>query len=247
MMSGWIKRMLWRKRQKPLAPPCPDAPFYVIGDIHGRFDLFETLWEQLDTAHHVVCVGDYIDRGEASADVLRRLMRLSQENAVTCLLGNHEDMMLRFLNSPSVHGTNWLRNGGLQTLASFGIAGLSDTATGADLTKARNDLHNAMGEGLIQWLQKLPLTYKSGNVVVVHAGADPNLPIEKQSKEHLIWGHSEFLKSTRTDGLWIAHGHTITQTPKAELGRISTDTGAYATGRLTVAGISRDGVEFLTT
>lgn len=246
-MPSWIKRILQPRRQKPFDPPRPKAPLYVIGDIHGRFDLFEQLWDQLDTTHHIVCVGDYIDRGEASADVLRRLMTLTQGNTVTCLLGNHEEMLLGFLDAPQTQGGIWLRNGGLQTLAGFGVTGLSETTTGVDLTKARNDLQNAMGKDMIDWLQNLPLTYQSGNIVVVHAGADPRLPMDKQTKQHLIWGHSEFFKSPRTDNLWIAHGHTVTTHPKAEFGRISTDTGAYATGHLTVAGISLDGVEFWST
>ena len=87
--------------------------------------------------------------------------------------------------------------------------------------------------------------YSSGNVHVVHAGADPARPLDRQSAHTLIWGHPDFLRRPRRDGQWVVYGHTIVDVVAAENGRIGVDTGAYATGRLSAALITRDGVESL--
>jgi len=156
-------------------------------------------------------------------------------------------MMLDFLEHPLSSGPRWLRNGGLQTLASFGVSGLTDTTTGPGLETARDALALAMGDGMIKWLKARPLYFQTGNVVVTHAGADPSLAIEDQDEVNLLWGHPDFSRKPRPDGLWIVHGHRIVDTPRAENGVISIDTGAYATNRLTAALIAPDSVEFIST
>jgi serine/threonine protein phosphatase 1 len=104
-----------------------------------------------------------------------------------------------------------------------------------------------MGDAMIDWLRARPLSWGSGNVWSVHAGADPGLPMTRQPDEVLIWGHPAFRSTPRTDGQWVIHGHTIVDAPCAHLGRIALDTGAYATGRLSAAAISADGVDFIQT
>ena len=241
-----IKSMIARLRgnTSKFDPVRPDAPFFAIGDIHGRVDLLIALLRQLDPGLPVIFVGDYVDRGENSADVLRVL---HGRPGALGLKGNHEDMMLAFLDHPKSRGPNWLRNGGLQTLASFGIAGLTDTSSGDELEVARDALAAAMGVGLINWLRARPLYYRSGNVAVVHAGADPSVGIHEQNEAYLLWGHPDFARKPRSDGLWIVHGHSIVDAPRAENGVIPIDTGAYATGRLTAALIAADGVSFYST
>jgi len=240
-----IKSMIARLRGNTpsFGPVNPDSPFFAVGDVHGRVDLLISLLRQLDPGLPVIFVGDYVDRGENSAEVLRVLRG---RPGALALKGNHEEMLLSFLDNPESRGAHWLRNGGLQTLASYGIAGLTDTSDGEELTRARDALVAAMGPELINWLRVRPLCYRSGNVAVVHAGADPGTAIEDQSDAHLLWGHPEFSRKPRLDGMWIVHGHRIVDTPKAENGVISIDTGAYATGRLTAALIASDGVDFIT-
>ncbi|MFT7596101.1 MAG: serine/threonine protein phosphatase 1 [Paracoccaceae bacterium] len=242
MIKSWIARKLGGK--VPFGPVAPDAPFYAVGDIHGRADLLQQLLGLLNPEYPVFCVGDYVDRGEHSADVLRFLQAAPE---IGCLKGNHEVMMLGFLANPKRHGANWLRNGGLQTLASFGVAGLTDTSGGGELETARDALETAMGENLINWIKSRPAFYRSGNVAVVHAGADPAGSIEDQDETHLLWGHPDFARKPRPDGLWVVHGHRIVDMPRAEFGVISIDTGAYATGQLTAALIAPDGVGFVST
>jgi len=248
-MKRWFARKPTLQGPEPFPPLAPETPFYAIGDVHGRDDLLAQLLDQLDPMHPVVFVGDYVDRGEDSAGVLRRLESLTSDPdaRVYCLLGNHEEMLLSFLDYPEQRGRSWLRNGGLQTLASFGVSGISEASPEAARVAASRSLRAAMGDTLIDWLRQRPLYWRSGNVAVVHAGADPAEPIEDQPAKTLMWGHPAFHTTSRQDGIWIVHGHTIVEAPLAREGVISVDTGAFATSHLTVAGISSGSVEFYST
>ncbi|WP_439124803.1 metallophosphoesterase [Marivita sp.] len=225
-------------------PVQPESAFCVIGDVHGRIDLLTTLVEALPKETSIICVGDLIDRGDHSRDVLSYVMG---HDSITSLMGNHEQLMLNFLKSPETQGRRWLRNGGLQTLASFGIAGMTETSGAEALLNARDSLYDAMGDQMVAWLAGLECIAWSGNVAVVHAGADPSTPLEDHDPDTFIWGHPDFCKTQRADGFWIVHGHTIVDHPKMRDGRISIDTGAYATGQLTAAVFTPDGVEFIST
>ena len=218
-----------------LATISPERELVVIGDIHGRMDLLCRALEQAQGAQ-VVCVGDYVDRGPESAGVLRLLQECPE---VLCLGGNHEDMLLRFLDNPNDHNAGWLKHGGDTTLESFGLDWRQFQANHAAM---RDELVGAMGEALIEWLRALPNYFVSGNVAVVHAGADPNSPIELQDSRILRWGHSQFSKQIRKDGVWVVHGHTIVGKGFVRRGRVAVDTGAYATGRLTLAHINKSSV-----
>jgi serine/threonine protein phosphatase 1 len=225
-------------------PPRTDTPFCVIGDVHGRLDLLQDLLAQLPFDKTIICVGDLVDRGEHSADVLRFVQEHDQ---ISSLMGNHEAMLLNFLRNPETHGRRWMRNGGLQTLASFGVSGITQTSGADTLTRARDALYNAMGDDLIRWVSGLDSIAWSGNVAIVHAGANPAQPLDEHDPDTFIWGHPDFSKMPRRDGFWIVHGHTIVDDYTVKGGRISIDTGAYATGRLTAAVFSADGVTFVTT
>ncbi len=240
---------LFGKRKAPepevvFDPVAPDLRFCVIGDVHGRYDLLTTLVDALPEDMSIICVGDLIDRGDQSKDVLEYVMA---HDRITPIMGNHEQLMLNFMKSPEKQGRRWLRNGGLQTLASFGVSAVTESANGETLTRARDMLYDAMGEHMVTWLAGLECVAWSGNVAVVHAGADPHTPLEEHAPDTFIWGHPEFRKTPRKDGFWIVHGHTIVDRPKIQDGRISIDTGAYATGQLTAAVFTPDGVEFIST
>ena len=240
MFKSWLA--LVSSRTESYASLAPDIALFVIGDIHGRFDLLTKLLKSQDTERKVICIGDYIDRGEQSAEVLRFLQARPK---ITCLKGNHEEMLLAFLDDPKKAGPRWLRYGGLQTLSSFEVVGARDTMQGKDLEAVRDALTAAMGEDLICWIRSLPLSWQTGNIFVTHAGCDPTVPLEDQEACHLLWGHPNFNKKSRSDGFWIVHGHTIVDTPSAQSGRIAIDTGAFATGRLTAAVIETGSVKFL--
>ena len=246
---GFLRSLFAARSRKPAATFtasfCPEKPFIAIGDVHGCHDRLLALLQTIDAKYpeiQIVCVGDYVDRGEESANVLRLLMKLSHERGdrFRCIFGNHEKMLMSFLDDPETQGARWLRYGGLQTLASFHVRHSSQSA----LLATRDALAEAMGPDLIAWLRALPLTWTSGNVAVVHAAADPRIPMPQQTERVLLWGHPEFDSTPRSDNIWVVHGHTIVEHPKIENGRISLDTGAYATHRLTAAHISAEGVNF---
>lgn len=217
----------------------PAQPITVIGDVHGRADLLTKALAHAQT--QVVLVGDLIDRGEDSAEVMRMVHGGPD---LVCLMGNHEDMMINFIQDPERHGPRWLRYGGLQTLASFNVTGMSETTTGKALVPIRDALVQAMGSDLLNWLMHLPSSWITGNIAVTHAGANPAKPIEEQSKNTFRWGHPDFETTPRQDGMWVVHGHTITPEAYSTNGRINVDTGAYATGRLTAAHISTGDIRF---
>lgn len=238
--------------------PKPDQPVFVIGDVHGRLDLLERILEQIDVTigdfdmsdPMLVFVGDLVDRGPASAGVLARVHELTTEfpNNVACLLGNHEQMMLDFLDAPVARQARWLRSGGAQTCESFGLVVPSDPGLVDQAETLARDLKDAAGEDLVNWMRQLPLQVRSGTVYLVHAAIDPGRPLEDQSARVLIWGHPEFLKHERSDGYWVVHGHTVAEEPVFAEGRIGVDTGAWKTGCLTSAVILPSGeVDFLQT
>lgn len=230
-------------------PMAPRRPIAVIGDIHGRLDCLNALLDKL--ANHAVdatwiFVGDFIDRGDHSAEVLDRLFNLMQQRPeVVCLLGNHEEMLLWFLEDPAKHGPAWLRYGGLQTLASFGVPIPATGPQSHNLREVRDLLLAALPMAQLNWLQSLPRYWQSGNVAAVHAGADPTRPLDRQSGSTLTWGHQSFGHLPRQDGIWVIHGHTTVTYPVERNGVISIDTGAYATGKLTAALVENGSVDFL--
>lgn len=213
----------------------------VVGDIHGRADLLGRLLDRLAGQGRIVLVGDYIDRGERSREVIDMAM---SSPGLTCLQGNHEAMCLGFLDDPARHGARWMRNGGLQTLASFGVPGSPNPE---DFCRMRDALALAMGDDRIKWLRDRPLSHSVGNLFICHAGADPARPVAAQDRRTLLWGHRHFPDTPRSDGFWIAHGHVIVDEPVGHDGRIAVDTGAYATGRLTAALVEGSRVRFLST
>jgi serine/threonine protein phosphatase 1 len=257
-----IRSLFGRQGRTPEAPvpaeealdrPRPERTTYLIGDLHGRFDLLELLLGLVDAhisgsaAHdpNLVFLGDYVDLGPESAETLARLRELTRDfpENVICLMGNHERMLLDFLNDPVTRGPRWLRAGGAATLHSFRVdpTPLQTGSKPEDFRAAARDLAQAMPEGLRDWIAERPLSWRSGNVWAVHAGADPAHTMEAQSARVLLWGHPDFEAVPRADGAWVVHGHVEIDRPIYAEGRIALDTGAWRTGRLTACALKPDG------
>lgn len=206
----------------------------VVGDVHGCSDLLERLVPRLDPDCPIVFVGDYVDRGPDPLGTLARLRALDAEPGVTCLMGNHEAMLLDALDAPERAMLRWVQGGGDATLAA---CGLGRTADLTDPPALAERLAEALGPRTVAWLRARPLLARFGNLAVTHAGADPRRPLDDQPPEALLWGHRDFGRLARLDGAWVAHGHVIVPRVRARAGIIGTDTGAWRTGRLSAAEI----------
>ena len=226
-------------------PAGPDGlGLYAIGDVHGRDDLLAALIAAIaaDGAaqpHNLmVCLGDYVDRGPASAAVVERLSRFHAGNfTLVPLKGNHEHLMLQFLADPD-EGGPWLANGGTATLASYGVAvgpGWPDRLGYATL---RDALARNLPAHHRRFLDTLATSHAVGDYLFVHAGIRPGVALEDQDPHDLIWIRSRFLTADQPLGAMVVHGHTIAPAPELKAHRIGIDTGAFASGRLTALAVT---------
>ncbi len=211
--------------------------WYVIGDIHGRFDLLQRAEAAIaqhaaGSPHKIICLGDYIDRGPHSAEVLNHLMQAAQDRDVVCLKGNHEAMMLEACAERGRALDQWLECGGDATLASYGMSGLTD-----------EDFEAIPGAHLA-WMEQLPVIAFDAHRIYVHAGLTPDLPLDCQDEAACLWIREKFLRA-KADRFphhkHIVHGHTPSwagkpdpSKPELLAHRTNLDTGAYATGVLTI-------------
>jgi serine/threonine protein phosphatase 1 len=220
----------------------PDTPFWAVGDVHGRYDLLAPLLERLLlTDDPIVLVGDYINKGPDSAAVLRLLKQATDTGQVIALRGNHEELLLRYMIRPRVLTDMFLSYGGGATLQSFGIACDLPLTDERKMSGVRNQLRDALGE-LTSWLETLPFLYTSGNVSVLHAGADPQTALAAQFTPLFCWGHPMFHKTARPDGQWIAHGHQPVSAVSVKERRIALDTQADQSGTLSAVHIAHGAV-----
>lgn len=215
---------------------------YAIGDIHGRLDLLETLLEKIrrDEQDHkderstrLVFLGDYIDRGDASRGVVECLLELEQAPHVstTFLKGNHEVAMLRFLKNPILEAS-WLRFGGLQTLASFGISSRTAKPTEGDILLMHHEFCSSV-RPLLPFFEGLENECSSGDYFFCHAGVDPDSTLSHQTEKTLVWGHPQAILDQPIPGKKIVHGHFDDVEIDNKIGRVCIDTGAYYSGVLT--------------
>ena len=226
-----------RKKPRPRIPD--DVRIYATGDIHGCVDLLDRLFKRIDAdlaknpaPHNIeVFLGDYLDRGPASREVLDRLVERKRTHQTVFLKGNHEILLADFLSNPTVLA-DWQRIGGLETLLSYGIRP-SINADGATQAQLATAFSQALPEGHRRFLGDLKISFTCGDYFFVHAGVRPGIPLEKQREEDLLWIRQEFLLCEDDFSKIIVHGHTPVLQPEIRPNRINIDTGAYATGRLT--------------
>lgn len=254
-MLNWLRR---RSEISQLVVPLPDAQdrIYAVGDIHGRHDLLAGLLPKLredaraqsdERRPVLLLLGDYIDRGDHSREVLDLILAESALHGpwdkLIALRGNHEAALLDFLDTPE-QGSNWLSFGGKQTLASYGLPVPKARPSKEELTELANGLSRAMGPH-VDFLNRTAHAFRSGAVVFAHAGIDPTKNLNEQPEEATLWGRSPFLEQGAPASLRVVHGHWDDPEPVVSAQRICLDTGAYYSGKLTAARLDA-GTELIT-
>jgi diadenosine tetraphosphatase ApaH/serine/threonine PP2A family protein phosphatase len=198
---------------------------YAIGDIHGCFLKLRRLLGYCaihcgSCTPRFIFIGDYVDRGPNSAEVVRFLMEEQARvpDRMTCLRGNHEAMLI-----DAVGGGDellWLLNGGLATLESYRVE------TAAELPAEH-----------VSWFKSLPFAISDAKRFFVHAGVEPGTPLNEQPEDAMLWIRRPFLSDLRDHGKYVVHGHTPAEDGRPEIrpNRLNIDTGAFYGGPLTAA------------
>lgn len=243
---------------RPVPPSrVPDGTrVYAFGDVHGRADLLVRLFDKVeadiaasagDDRVTLVFLGDYIDRGFQSKDVIDFLLseRVTRHDCVY-LKGNHEEAFLKFLQDPGF-GPRWAGYGGLETLTSYGVRPPRTRTQAEEWVTACEALRDALPIDHRAFLNRLDISVTIGDYVFVHAGLRPGRAIKDQTEQDALWIREDFLNDTSSFGPIVVHGHTPISEPHRDYRRIGIDTGAYLSGRLTAACFVRDEVHFLTT
>ena len=250
MLDRILGKMTGRQRVLPTVPE--GTRVYAVGDIHGRVDLLSRLkqfvhedaYARQAPRNVIVYVGDYIDRGENSAQVIDCLLDEPLPGFESIhLLGNHEESLVQFLGDIQV-GPAWLAYGGSATLMSYGVA---LPQSDRDLVRVQGELRAALPARHLDFMRELKLTHVEGDYFFTHAGVRPGVALTAQEPQDLLWIRDVFLSSTADFGKIVVHGHSITDAPDVRRNRIGIDTGAFASGKLTCLVLEGQDLAFLQT
>lgn len=259
-----------------MEPPAPAANrviaapdglcIYAIGDIHGRRDLLERLVDMIaeDAARlpegvkpQIVFLGDYIDRGLQSRDVIEFFTSGAVDKFdPVYLMGNHEEALLRFYQEANF-GSQWARYGGAETLYSYGLAPPNQRASlnsHTEMQAARdawtrvwNEFRARLPDAHLTFFQNCQPYHVAGDYMFVHAGLRPGVDLEEQTMRDMLWIREEFLDDPADFPKLIVHGHTPMDTVHYDHRRLGLDTGAFISGKLTAARLIGTDVAFLST
>lgn len=239
---------------------------YAVGDIHGRMDLLTRLIELIDEdaaqlpegiRPQIIFLGDYIDRGLQSRDVIEYFASGALERYdPVYLLGNHEEALLRFREEVGF-GKQWARFGGAETLYSYGLAPPNSraslnshdemSAAQAAWEKLWTEFRTRLPESHLRFMETLKPYHIAGDYLFVHAGLRPGVALDRQQERDLLWIRDEFLHDDAQFQHVIVHGHTPEDAIYRDDRRIGLDTGAFVTGRLSAAKLIGTDVAFLST
>jgi serine/threonine protein phosphatase 1 len=232
---------------------------YAVGDIHGRLDLLDRLLDLIQSDSEargaartqLVFLGDYIDRGSDSRGVVSRLISEPPPGfSRLCLKGNHEAMLLAFLDEPGA-GVSWLHNGGNEALLSYGVEQdvIQDAffLGRAGLAEANAAFRALLPDDHLLFYRGLERCFHSGGYFFAHAGVRPCVALESQNENDLIWIRGDFLRHPGDFGAVVVHGHTPAHTPEDLHNRIGIDTLAVRTGKLTAVALEGSRRWFIST
>jgi len=224
---------------------------YAVGDIHGRSDLFIALIEAIEIDNRekgpatttVVLLGDLVDRGPDSVNVLALAREWQKFRNVRILAGNHEEMFLRSFDNVDMM-RHFLRHGGRETLLSYGVD--KREYSRASIEELQELMAKLVPQADLDFIAGFENIITIGDYIFVHAGIEPGLPLEEQSISKLRWIREPFLSHREAHDGVIVHGHTISEAPEDQGNRIGVDTGAYCSGRLTAIVLEGDSRRYMT-
>jgi len=245
----------WRREpQRRAEPRVPSGQrIYCIGDIHGRDDLLQLLHDQIaaDAATYrglkqIVYLGDYIDRGPASRQVVDRLISQTPVGFEPIYLrGNHEQALLDFLQDARRMAT-WLNWGGKETLNSYGVL-LPPNLAPEHIELLGRQLAQRIPETHLKFYDGLLPDHAVGDYYFVHAGIRPGVALHKQELGDKLWIREDFTRSQEQHPAVVVHGHSITAQAEMLPNRIGIDTGAFYTGVLTALVLEENSQRLLQT
>lgn len=247
-----FKRMLGAEDKRQVYCVPDNTIVFAIGDIHGQAPALYNLLHKLadfsndrrEMQSRFVFLGDYVDRGIDIASVFEALIDFQKEFDCIFLRGNHDQMMLDFFENPEDVGPTWVDLGGMETIAGYGIQLHSDRKQ-RNWFEIRDVLKKAIPASHIEFLEATQMRHEEGDFLFVHAGVNPNRPLDDQLDKDLMWIRDQFLHNSTPLEKMIVHGHTPTEKPVMTRTRIGVDTGVYLTGVLTAVAIMGSEVRFL--
>ena len=195
---------------------------FAVGDIHGCYDKLRALMDKLPIdmkRDQLLFIGDYVDRGTSSIQVLDYLIDLQKRSSgIIFLKGNHEDMLQNYLDGNDRF--TYLLNSGQQTLDAY--------------LKNRNASEDyPVPEEHLEFLKALRLYHQTDEYIFVHAGLRDGIPLESQKEADLLWIRDEFIYSDYNFGKRVIFGHTPFKEPLVQVNKIGIDTGAVYGNQLT--------------
>lgn len=244
-MLNTLRNMFRPRPQAPLPAVPAGTRYYVIGDIHGRLDLYSALItaiEEDDAARpaadtHIILLGDLVDRGPESAGVIAATRTLQGRRSVRVLAGNHEEMFLNSFDKPEVL-RHFLKHGGRETVLSYGLSRKQFNAMNLD--ELFELMPQLIPQADIDYMRDFEEMIIAGDYLFVHAGIDPALPLDEQKRSDMLWIRDRFLDHEGRLEKVVVHGHTIFEKVMDCGNRIGIDTGAFRSGVLTALVLEDD-------
>ncbi|GMN03309.1 metallophosphoesterase family protein [Erythrobacter sp. MTPC3] len=236
--------------------PGPSVPagkrYYLLGDIHGRLDLYEALIDAIEqddaqsppAQSEVILLGDLVDRGPDSAGVIARTRQWQSQRSVRVLAGNHEDMFLQSFEKPDIL-RHFLKHGGRETIMSYGLTKKQFNAM--TLEEMFAFIPQLIPQSERDYIDSFEEMIVAGDYVFVHAGIDPAMPLDRQKRSDLLWIRDRFLDHKGPLQKVVVHGHTIFDEVLDCGNRIGIDTGAFRSGVLTALVLEGDTKRMLQT
>lgn len=196
----------------------------VIGDIHGSHQpLLALLDHVLPLTATLVFLGDYVDRGPQSREVVDTIIALQRQKThrIVPLMGNHDFLFSQYMRGGDA--TVFFQVGGLQTLASYGLHPAS----------SRQEIDQQIPPEHRAFFQHLPLWWQDEHAIYVHAGLQPGVHLSQQTSQWCLWAREQFFHNDFDFGKPVVFGHTVFDEPFITANRIGIDTGAVYQGHLT--------------